>query len=190
MCTGTTSSTSIQVRMRKLFLIGVLLAGVASSVGRERHGVTGRWRGVVLMLDVTTRDLTIDLKANGATVSGTITGAPVTIREGRTKGATPTLRTVNPYNWGQEVSVHRAAHRKRNPVQDGRPHARADSSSSPSATHGPTSPGASLILERTAAAPQTVQRGGREIAVIRDFKVAQGCWVRRGRCGTGGAGDR
>jgi CubicO group peptidase (beta-lactamase class C family) len=45
-----------------------------------------------------TPDFIFDLKADGAVVTGTRSGAPITLREGRLDGDTLTLRGINPDN--------------------------------------------------------------------------------------------
>jgi CubicO group peptidase (beta-lactamase class C family) len=77
--------------MKKLLVLAVLVAAVASTV-RTQSGITGRWRALVLLPTGGTPELTLDLKADGNVVTGSISGAPVTIREGRVEGDTLTLR--------------------------------------------------------------------------------------------------
>jgi CubicO group peptidase (beta-lactamase class C family) len=83
--------------MKKLLVLTILMAAVCSSVGTQA-GVTGRWRALVLLPNGGTPELTIDLKADGTVVTGTIAGAPVTLREGRLDGDTITLQGVNSNN--------------------------------------------------------------------------------------------
>jgi CubicO group peptidase (beta-lactamase class C family) len=82
--------------MKKLFLAVAMavLAGLSSEVAIQ-SGVTGRWRGVVLLPDNPQREITLDLTSDGASVTGSITGPPVTIREGRVEGNTLTLELAN-----------------------------------------------------------------------------------------------
>ena len=60
--------------------------------------MTGRWRALVLLPSGGTPEVTLNLKADGDVVTGTIAGAPVTLREGRIDGATLTLQGVNSNN--------------------------------------------------------------------------------------------
>jgi CubicO group peptidase (beta-lactamase class C family) len=83
--------------MKKLLVLAVLVAAVASTV-RTQSGITGRWRALVLLPTGGTPELTLDLKADGNVVTGTIAGAPVTIREGHLEGDTLILRAVNANN--------------------------------------------------------------------------------------------
>jgi CubicO group peptidase (beta-lactamase class C family) len=84
----------MEARMKKLAIPVILVAAISSSVVTQ-SGVTGRWRAVVVLPTGGTPELTIDLKAEGNLVTGTITGAPVTLRDGRVEGDTITLRGVN-----------------------------------------------------------------------------------------------
>ena len=79
-----------------LTLVGVLVAAISVGVSTQSN-VTGRWRGLVLLPGAEGQppEITLDLKAEGATVTGTITGPPVTIREGRIEGDTLTLNLSN-----------------------------------------------------------------------------------------------
>jgi len=90
--------------MRKLFLMAVLIAAASLSVGTQ-SGVAGRWRGVVVLPDGVTRELTLELQADGPSVTGTIAGAPMTIREGRLDGASLVLKAVNSNNPAQSASL-------------------------------------------------------------------------------------
>jgi CubicO group peptidase (beta-lactamase class C family) len=83
--------------MRKLWMLTVLVAAVSSSV-HTQSGVSGRWRALVLLPSGGTPELTMDLKSDGKVVTGTIAGAPVTLREGSLEGSTITLRAVNDNN--------------------------------------------------------------------------------------------
>ena len=83
--------------MKKLLMLSILVAAVSSTVGTQ-SGVTGRWRALVLLPSGGTPEVTLDLKAEGEVVTGTLSGAPVTLREGRIEGATLTLQGVNSNN--------------------------------------------------------------------------------------------
>ena len=60
-------------------LAGALVAAISVGVSTQSN-VTGRWRAIVLVNDAQ-NELGLDLKADGTTVTGTITGPPVTIRD-------------------------------------------------------------------------------------------------------------
>src|SRR5262245_63295573 len=80
--------------MRKLLFLTVLVAAVSSTVGTQ-SGVAGRWRAVVMLPTGATPELTFDLKADGKVVTGTITGAPIALREGSFESDTLTMPIVN-----------------------------------------------------------------------------------------------
>src|SRR5262245_4300233 len=82
--------------MRRLLILTIVAAAVAT--GNTQSGLTGRWRAMVLLPNNGTVEVTFDLKADGSTVTGTVTGAPVTLRDGRLDGETLTLRAVNTNN--------------------------------------------------------------------------------------------
>jgi CubicO group peptidase (beta-lactamase class C family) len=79
--------------MKRLLLIGVLLAGVTSSVSTQSN-VTGRWRAIVLVND-NQNELGLDLKADGTGVTGTIAGPVATIKDGRIEGDVLTLNLID-----------------------------------------------------------------------------------------------
>ena len=79
---------------RRIVLIGALIAAVAVSVSTQAS-LTGRWRAILMFPEGNQAEIGFDLKADGATVTGTITGPPVTIREGRIHGDTLTLNLNN-----------------------------------------------------------------------------------------------
>ena len=79
---------------RRIVLIGALIAAVAVSVSTQAS-LTGRWRAILMLPEGNQAEIGFDLKADGATVTGTITGPPVTIREGRIDGDTLTLNLNN-----------------------------------------------------------------------------------------------
>jgi CubicO group peptidase (beta-lactamase class C family) len=80
--------------VKSVLLVAALVAAIASVVSTQ-SGVTGRWRAVLLIPDGGQAEIGFDLKADGATVTGTITGPPVTIREGRIDGNTLILNLNN-----------------------------------------------------------------------------------------------
>jgi CubicO group peptidase (beta-lactamase class C family) len=75
-------------------LVGTLIAATAVGVSTQ-SGVTGRWRAILLLPEGVQAEIGFDLKAEGAAVTGTISGPPVTIREGRIEGDTLTLNLNN-----------------------------------------------------------------------------------------------
>jgi CubicO group peptidase (beta-lactamase class C family) len=85
-----------EVRM-KMLLVLMLLAILTLPV-QTQTGIAGRWRTVALLPDGTTRDFTMDLKVDGTSVTGTVTGPPLVIREGRIEGSVVTLSGVNMNN--------------------------------------------------------------------------------------------
>ena len=80
--------------IHRLLMIGALLAAISVTVSTQ-SSVTGRWRALLLLPEGNQAEIGFDLKADGATVTGTITGPPVTIREGRIEGNTITLNLTN-----------------------------------------------------------------------------------------------
>ena len=81
----------------KIFpLAGALIVAISVGVSTQSN-VTGRWRGLVLLpgADGQPPEITLDLQADGATVTGTITGPPATIRDGRIEGDMLTLNLNN-----------------------------------------------------------------------------------------------
>jgi CubicO group peptidase (beta-lactamase class C family) len=90
--------------MRKLFMACAVLAIVFSTV-RAQTVVTGRWRAILLLPDGATREMTLDLKADGAAVTGTATGVPLVIREGKVEGSTLTLKAATKDGAAREGSL-------------------------------------------------------------------------------------
>jgi CubicO group peptidase (beta-lactamase class C family) len=82
------------MRINRLLLVGAVLAVVSGPVSSQ-SGPTGRWRAILLLPEGAQAEIGFDLKADGSTVTGTITGPPVTIREGRIEGDTLTLNLNN-----------------------------------------------------------------------------------------------
>ena len=78
----------------RLMLVGALVTAISVGVSSQ-SSVTGRWRAILLLPEGNQAEIGFDLKADGATVTGTITGPPVTIREGRIEGDTLTLNLNN-----------------------------------------------------------------------------------------------
>jgi len=81
---------------KRLLLAGALITAVSVVGVRTQSGVTGRWRAILLLPEGVQAEIGFDLKADGPTVTGTITGPPVTIREGRIEGETLILDLINP----------------------------------------------------------------------------------------------
>lgn len=79
--------------MRRLFLIGCLVLVAFASAGTQQS-VTGRWRAVLLIPDGGTQDVSMDLTAQGETVTGTVLG--LAILDGRLDGSTLTLKLRAP----------------------------------------------------------------------------------------------
>jgi CubicO group peptidase (beta-lactamase class C family) len=88
--------------MKRLVLTGFVLVAIATSAGTQA-GVSGRWRAVILVPGGGSQEISMDLKADGPTVTGTVMGGPV--REGRLDGSTLTLRMGNPNNPAEEATL-------------------------------------------------------------------------------------
>jgi CubicO group peptidase (beta-lactamase class C family) len=88
--------------MKRLLMILVVLAATRPAAIDAQSSVTGRWRARVLLPGGGTPDFIFDLKADGAVVTGAMSGAPITLREGRLDGDTLILRGLNPNN--QEIT--------------------------------------------------------------------------------------
>jgi len=84
--------------MKKLLLLPLLLILLAQQ-GRSQAGIAGAWRLVSVVPDGTAdgavRDFFLELKVDGASVTGTVTGAPIVIREGRIDSNAITLSGVS-----------------------------------------------------------------------------------------------
>ena len=90
---------------KNLLLVAVLIVAACSLVSSQT-GVAGRWRAMVLLADGNpAREVTLDLKADGSTVTGTVVGPPLAIRSGRVEGDTLTLELGNPNNPGQQATL-------------------------------------------------------------------------------------
>src|SRR5215470_5340688 len=87
--------------MKRLLVPLLLLLFVALIVlrGQSPTGIAGPWRMASVVPDGTAdgaiRDFFLELKENGTSVSGTVTGAPMEIRDGRIDGKTVTLNGVS-----------------------------------------------------------------------------------------------
>src|SRR5687768_8255258 len=91
---GAASRGDSRMRIHRLLVVGALLAAISVTVSTQTS-VTGRWRALLLLPEGNQAEIGFDLKADGASVTGTITGPPVTIREGRIEGNTITLNLNN-----------------------------------------------------------------------------------------------
>src|SRR5262252_3749870 len=93
--------------MKKL-LFFLILVIVTSQRAQTQTGISGDWRAASVLPDGTPdaaiREFNLELKANGTSVTGTVTGASIVIREGRIEGNTVTLNGVNTEN-NQPVSL-------------------------------------------------------------------------------------
>jgi CubicO group peptidase (beta-lactamase class C family) len=85
--------------MKMVLSIGCLLVVAVASTGTQTT-VNGHWRAVLLIPDGGTQDISMDLEAQGETVTGTALGFPV--RDGRLSGSTLSLKVTAP---NREVSL-------------------------------------------------------------------------------------
>ena len=92
--------------MRRRFLIGCLIV-VACASASTQTTVTGRWRAVLLTPGDGNQNISLELDAQGETVTGNVQG--LAIREGRLDGSTLTLKLSPPNN--PEVTADRAGER-------------------------------------------------------------------------------
>src|SRR5690348_15619031 len=87
--------------MRKLIFVLMLLV-VTTQQAQTQTSISGDWRAVTVFPDGTPdasiKEFNLELKATGNSVSATVTGAPIQIREGRIEGSTITLSGVNTEN--------------------------------------------------------------------------------------------
>jgi CubicO group peptidase (beta-lactamase class C family) len=84
--------------MKRLRWLPLLLVLVIQH-GQAQGGMAGAWRvaGVVPdgSADGSLRDFFLELKVDGASVTGTVTGTPIVIRDGRVQGTSITLNGVS-----------------------------------------------------------------------------------------------
>lgn len=80
--------------MKKMLGICALLLVAATPTTHTQSLITGRWIGALVSPQGVTRELAFDLKVDGSTVTGTVSGRP--IREGRVDASTVTFALVNP----------------------------------------------------------------------------------------------
>ena len=89
---------------KRILLVGALLAAIPPFVATQ-SSPTGRWRASVLLPDgAPARDVTLELKADGATVTGTLVGPPLKIQDGQVEGNTITLNLAGT-NPGQKATM-------------------------------------------------------------------------------------
>ena len=92
--------------MKRLLLLNLLLLVMTQQV-QTQTGIAGYWRAVSVVPDAspdgTLLQFNMDLKVSGASVTGTVTGVPVTITGGRIEGTSLTLNLVDT-NTKQPVS--------------------------------------------------------------------------------------
>ncbi len=83
----------------KTLLFFLMLPIVTSQQAQTQTGISGDWRAASVLPDGTPdaaiREFNLDLKADGTSVTGTVTGASMVMREGRIEGNTVTLNGVN-----------------------------------------------------------------------------------------------
>src|SRR5215510_8903370 len=88
---------STEVCMKRL-LFGLMLLVVMTQQVQTQTGIAGPWRAASVVPDGTAdgaiREFFLELKADGASVTGIVTDAPIVIREGRIEGSTVTLSGV------------------------------------------------------------------------------------------------
>lgn len=86
--------------MKKLFPL-ILLALITQHI-QGQNGVAGYWRAVSVVPDGTPNgavlQFTMELMGEGASVTGTVTGAPIAISGGRVEGTSVTLNGLNTDN--------------------------------------------------------------------------------------------
>ena len=86
--------------MRKLFPL-ILLAVITQHI-QGQNGIAGYWRAVSVVPDGrpdgAVLQFTMELMVEGASVTGTVTGAPIAISGGRVEGTSVTLNGINTDN--------------------------------------------------------------------------------------------
>ena len=94
--------------MKRLVLLLTLVA-ITNVQAQTPPTISGDWRAVSVIPDGTpdalVREFNLELKANGSSIMGTVTGASIAIREGRVDGSTVTLNGVNTDNNNQPVTL-------------------------------------------------------------------------------------
>lgn len=80
-------------------LLVLILFGLMTQGAQTQTGIAGAWRAAGVLPDGTPDgrilDFFLDLKADGTSVTGTVVGTPIVIREGRIEGSMVTLTGVN-----------------------------------------------------------------------------------------------
>src|SRR5688572_23264456 len=93
--------------MKKLFPL-ILLALITQHI-QGQNGVAGYWRAVSVVPDGTPNgavlQFTMELMVEGASVTGTVTGAPIAISGGRVEGTSVTLNGLNTDNKQQPITL-------------------------------------------------------------------------------------
>lgn len=94
--------------MKKLVFLLMLLVPVTRQA-QTQPPISGDWRAVTVIPDGTpdaaVREFNLELKANGTSVSATVTGISAAFRDGRIEGNTITLSGVNPDNNNQAFTM-------------------------------------------------------------------------------------
>jgi CubicO group peptidase (beta-lactamase class C family) len=87
--------------MKKVVLLLMLLV-VMTQQAQTQTGISGEWRAASVVPDgspdASIREFNLELKAAGSSVTGTITGASIVLRDGHIEGSTVTLSGVNTEN--------------------------------------------------------------------------------------------
>jgi hypothetical protein len=90
-----------------VFLLVQFLAITARA--QTQTTIAGDWRAVTVVPDGTpdavVREFNLELKADGTSVTGTVTGASIAVRQGRIEGNTVALNGVNTDNNNQPLST-------------------------------------------------------------------------------------
>ena len=94
--------------MKKFWFLLLLVVGMTARA-QTQSTISGDWRAVTVVPDGTpdavVREFFMELKADGASVTGTATGIPIAIRQGRIEGNAVTLNGVNTDNNNQPFSM-------------------------------------------------------------------------------------
>ena len=87
--------------MKKFWFLLLLVVSITARA-QTQTTISGDWRAVSVIPDGTpdavVREFNLELKVDGGSVTGTVTGTPVAIRQGRIEGNTITLNGVNTDN--------------------------------------------------------------------------------------------
>ena len=160
----------------------MLLLVVMTTQAQTQAGIAGIWRAASVVPDGTSdgaiREFFLELKADGTSVSGTVTGAPIVIREGRIDGS---ARHVE---WRKQQSaglIHGKPVGRRNRLQRCRADARAVPYGCASSLSCHNAHRQRFGCRPHAAIAETVQRAGREYR--RDQRLQGRPCGRLRRCG-------